>query len=68
VFYESISLPGAPTDITVSANKRWLGVIYSAGGSAYVAVFGIDAYGDIIPAATSSPIGAASFSAVAISE
>jgi hypothetical protein len=68
VFYKSIPLPGAPTDITVSPDKRWLAVIYSAGGSAYVAVFGIDSYGDLTPAATSSPIGVAGFSGVAISE
>lgn len=68
VFYKSIPLPGAPTDITVSADKRWLAVIYSTGGSAYVAVFGIDTYGDLAPAATSSPIGVAGFSGVAISD
>ena len=68
VFYKSLPLPGAPTDITVSPDKKWLAVIYSAGGSAYVAVFGIDAYGDLTPAATSSPIGVAGFSGVAISE
>jgi hypothetical protein len=68
VFYKSIALPGAPTDITVAADKKWLAVIYSAGGSAYAAVFGIDAYGDLTPAATSSPVGVAGFSGVAISE
>jgi hypothetical protein len=68
VFYKSIPLPGAPTDITVSPDKKWLAVIYSAGGSAYVAVFAIDVYGDLTPAATSSPSGVASFSGVAISE
>ena len=68
VFYKSIPLPGAPTDITVSPDKQWLAVIYSAGGSAYVAVFAIDAYGDLSPAATSSPIGVAGFSGVAFSE
>lgn len=68
VFYKSIPLPGGPTDVTVSADKRWLAVIYSAGGSAYVAVFGIDTYGDLTPAATSSPIGVVGFSGVAISE
>jgi hypothetical protein len=68
VFYKSIPLPGAPTDITVSADKKWLAIIYSAGASAYVAVFAIDAYGDLTAAATSSPIGVASFSGVAISE
>ncbi len=68
VFYKSIPLPGSPTDITVSPGKKWLAVIYSAGASAYVAVFSIDAYGDLTPAATSSPIGVAGFSGVAISE
>jgi hypothetical protein len=68
VFYKSIPLPGAPTDITVSPDEQWLAVIYSAGGSAYVAVFAIDAYGDLTHVATSSPIGVAGFSGVAISE
>jgi hypothetical protein len=68
VFYKSLPLPGAPTDITVAADKKWLAVIYSAGGSAYVAAYGIDAYGDLTPAATSSPVGVAGFSGVAISE
>jgi hypothetical protein len=68
VFYKSIPLPGSPTDITVSRDKKWLAVIYSADASAYVAVFSIDTYGDLRPAATSSPIGVASFSGVAISE
>jgi hypothetical protein len=68
VFYKSLPLPGAPSDITVSPDKKWLAVIYSAGGSAYVAVFGIDAYGDLTPAATSSPIGVAGFNGVAISQ
>jgi hypothetical protein len=68
VFYKSIPLPGAPSDITVSPDKKWLAVIYSAGGTAYVAVFGIDAYGDLTPAATSSPIGVAGFSGVAITQ
>ena len=68
VFYKSIPLPGAPTDITVSADKKWLAVIYSAGGSAYVAAFAIDPYGDLTPEATSSPIGVAGFSGVAFSE
>jgi hypothetical protein len=68
VFYKSIPLAGSPTDITVSPDKKWLAVIYSAAGSAYVAVFAIDAYGDLTSAATSSPIGVAGFSGVAISE
>ncbi|MGB6310333.1 MAG: hypothetical protein WBF89_21335 [Steroidobacteraceae bacterium] len=68
VFYKSLPLPGAPTDITVSADKKWLAVIYSVGASAYVAAYGIDAYGDLHWSATSSPIGVASFSGIAISE
>ncbi len=68
VFYKSIPLPGAPTDITVSPDKKWLAVIYSTGGSAYVAAFSIDGYGDLTLAAASSPIGVAGFSGVAISE
>jgi 6-phosphogluconolactonase (cycloisomerase 2 family) len=68
VFYKSVPLPGAPTDITVSADHRWLAVIYSAGSDAYVAVFAIDDYGDLTPEATSNPIGVASFSGVAISQ
>ncbi len=67
-FYKSVPLPGAPTDITVSKDHKWLAVIYSASGSGYVAVFGIDAYGDLTPQATSNPVGVASFSGVAISE
>jgi hypothetical protein len=68
VFYKSLPLPGAPTDITVSRDNKWLAVIYTAGGSGYVAVFAIDTYGDLTPAATSSPIGVAGFNGVAISE
>ena len=68
VFYKSVPVPGVPTDLTVSRDQKWLAVIYSAGGAAYVSVFAIDAYGDLIPAATSSPIGLASFNGVAISE
>jgi len=68
VFYKSVPLPGVPTDITVSKDRKWLAVIYSANGSGYVAVFSIDAYGDLTPEATSSPIGVSTFSGVAISE
>ena len=68
VFYKSIPLPGPPTDLTVSRDRKWLAVIYSAGGTASVAVFAIDAYGDLTPAATSTPIGVAAFNGVAISE
>ncbi|HEY7887767.1 MAG TPA: hypothetical protein VIC29_06030 [Steroidobacteraceae bacterium] len=68
VFYKSVPLPGAPTDITVSQDRKWLAVIYSANGSGYVSVFAIDRYGDLTPKAVSSPIGVAAFSGVAISE
>jgi hypothetical protein len=52
----------------VSRDGKWLAVIYTASGNAYVAVFAIDGYGDLSPAATSESIGVASFSGVAISE
>lgn len=68
VFYKSVALPGVPTDITVSKDRERLAVIYSANGSGYLAVFKIDAYGDLTPEAASSPIGIASFNGVAISE
>jgi hypothetical protein len=68
VFYKSVPLPGAPTDITVAPDRKWLAVIYTAGGEAYVGVFAIDGHGDLKPVATSSPIGVASFSGVAISQ
>jgi len=68
VFYKSVPLPGAPTDITVAPDHKWLAVIYSAGGEAYVAVFAIDDHGDLKPVATSSPIGVSSFNGVAISQ
>lgn len=67
-FYKSVPLAGAPTDITVSKDRKWLAVIYSANGSGYVSVFSIDAYGDLTPQATSSPIGVSAFNGVAISE
>jgi hypothetical protein len=68
VFYKSVPLPGAPSDITVSADRNWLAVIYTVGTKGYVAVFSIDRHGDLALAATSSPIGAASISGVAISQ
>ncbi len=68
VFYKSVPLPGAPTDITVSPDRKWLAVIYPVGSDAYVAVFAIDGHGDLTPVATSSPVGVASFSGVAISQ
>jgi 6-phosphogluconolactonase (cycloisomerase 2 family) len=68
VFYKSIALPGAPTDITVSHRGRWLAVIYAAGDGAHVAVFSIDAFGGLTLAGTSAAIGVTSFSGVAVSE
>ena len=67
-FYKSVPVPGVPTDITVSKDRKWLAVIYSANGNGYVAAFAIDKYGDLTAAGTSSPIGVAAFSGVAISE
>jgi hypothetical protein len=68
VFYKSIALPGSPTDLTVSRDRKWLAVIYTTGGEAYVAVFSIDRHGDLTPVATSSSIGVAAFDGVAFSE
>jgi len=68
VFYKSVALPGSPTDITVSPDGKWLAAIYSASSQAYVAVFSIDQYGDLTPAATSPAMGVASFSGVAFSQ
>lgn len=66
-FYKSVSLPGVPTDITVSEDGKWLAVIYTANGNGYVSVFAIDAYGDLSLDATSTPVGVA-FNGVAISQ
>lgn len=68
VFYKSVPLPGVPTDVTVSKDRKWLAVIYTANGSGYVAVFKIDAYGDLTSEATSAPVGVPAFNGVAISE
>lgn len=68
VFYKSIPLPGAPTDLTVSRDGKLLAVIYAAGGDGFAAVFAIDAYGDLTPVATSNAIGVAAFNGVAISQ
>jgi hypothetical protein len=68
VFYKSLPLPGTPTDISVSHDGRWLAVIYAAGDGAHVAVYSVDAYGGLTPAATSAPVGAAAFSGVAFSD
>ena len=68
VFYKSTPLPGAPTDITVSHDDKWLAVIYSAGGDAHIGVYSIDADGDLAPAAISPSVGVAAFNGVAISD
>jgi hypothetical protein len=67
VFYKSVALPGNPTDISVSRDKKWLAVIYTAAGNGYVALFSIDHFGELTPVATSSPV-VGSISGVAISE
>jgi hypothetical protein len=68
VFYKSVALPGSPTDITVSRDKRWLAAIYTAGGAGHVAVFAIDHQGDLSPVATSGAIGVSAFNGIAFSE
>jgi hypothetical protein len=68
VFYKSVPVPGTPTDLTVSPDRKWLAVIYTANGQVYVAVFAIDGFGGLAPVATSSAVGAAAFNGVAISE
>ena len=67
-FYKSVPLPGAPTDITVSPDKKWLAVIYTAADGAHIAAYAIDAYGDLTPAATTAAIGVPSFNGVAFSQ
>ena len=67
-FYKSVPLPGVPTDVTVSDDGKWFAVIYSSGGNGYVALFSVDRQGDLTAVATSSPVGVASFSGVAISD
>ena len=68
VFYKSVPLAGAPTDLAVSPDGEWLAVIYSASGDAHVAVFSVGAYGDLRLAATSGSVGVAAFNGVAVSE
>ncbi len=69
-FYKSVPVPGVPTDVTVSRDRKWLAVIYTAadGSGGRVALFAIDTYGDLSLAATSSPVGVAAFNGVAISQ
>ena len=52
----------------MSRDRKWLAVIYTAGGEGYVSVFAIDAYGDLTPVATSNSIGVATISGVAFSQ
>ena len=68
VFYKSVPIPGVPTDVAVSKDHKWLVAIYTASGSAHVAAFAIDHYGNLSLAATSAAIGVAAFNGVAISE
>lgn len=69
-FYKSVPVPGVPTDLTVSPDKKWLAVIYSAADQtgAHIAVFAIDGYGDLSLAATTAAIGVSSFNGMAISQ
>ena len=69
-FYKSVPLPGTPTDLTVSPDKKWLAVIYTAADQtgARIGVFSIDTYGDLTLAATSAAIGVSSFNGMAISQ
>jgi hypothetical protein len=67
-FYKSVPLPGVATDITVSRDRKWLAVLYSANGEAFVAVYSIDRYGDLTFAASSPSVGVSGFSGVAISQ
>jgi hypothetical protein len=70
VFYKSIPLPGVPTDVTLSPDRKWLAVIYTASDSSggHIAVYAIDSFGDLSLTATSGPVGVASFNGVAISQ
>jgi hypothetical protein len=68
VFYKSVALPGVPTDITVSPDRKWLAVIYTVGSDAYVGVFSIDGHGDLTQVATSKPMASTTFSGVAFSQ
>jgi len=68
VFYKSVPLPGTPTDITVSPDKKWLAVIFTATDGAHVGVFSIDDFGNLTQTAISPAVGAASFSGVAFSQ
>ncbi len=70
VFYKSVPVAGVPTDLTVSRDGKWLAVIYTAadGSGGRIAIYSIDPFGGLALAATSNPVGAASFNGVAISQ
>lgn len=69
-FYKSVPVAGVPTDVTVSPDGNWLAAIFTAfdGSGGRISIFSIDAYGDLSLAATSDPIGIASFNGVAFSQ
>jgi DNA-binding beta-propeller fold protein YncE len=69
-FYKSVPVGGVPTDVSVSPDGDWLAVIFTAsdGSGGRISVFSIDGKGDLSLAATSDPIGIASFNGVAFSQ
>ena len=69
-FYKSVSVGGVPTDVSVSPDRKWLAVIFTAsdGSGGRISVFSIDSFGDLSLAATSDPVGIASFNGVAFSQ
>ncbi len=68
VFYKSVPVAGAPTDITVSSDGKWLAVIYTSTSDAHVAVFSVDGHGNLTHVVDSDSVGVAAFNGVAISE
>lgn len=70
VFYKSVPLPGAPTDVAVSPDMKWFAAIYTAtdGSGAHVALFSIDSFGDLSPLGTSPAVGVTAFDGVAFSQ
>lgn len=69
-FYKSVTVGGVPTDVSVSPDGKWLAVIFTAsdGSGGRISVFSIDFFGDLSLAATSDPVGIASFNGVAFSQ
>ena len=69
-FYKSVPVGGVPTDVSISADGNWLAAIFTAsdGSGGRISVFSIDANGDLSLAATSDPVGVASFNGVAFSQ